>query len=310
MAPSSLTGLFSTRSKRSSSMAPQQQADVLAGAPLVEDLAEHLDAGDRGGGRLRPDADDLDRLAHLDDAALDPTGDAGAAAGDREDVLDGHEERLLDVALGLRDRLVDGVHQTEQLLAPLRVALERLERRDLDDRQVVARVVLRRQQLADLELDELEDLLVVDHVRLVQRDHDVGHADLAGEQHVLARLRHGAVRGGDHEDGAVHLRRTGDHVLDVVGVPGAVDVRVVALLGLVLDVRDRDRDAALTLLGSLVDLVERRRLVEVRVLVVQDLRDGRRQRGLAVVDVTDGADVDVRLGPLELRLRHWGILLD
>jgi hypothetical protein len=29
-----------------------------------------------------------------------------------------------------------------------------------------------------------------------------------------------------------------------------------------------------------------------------------------VVDVTDGADVDVRLGPLELRLRHWGILLD
>ena len=43
-----------------------------------------------------------------------------------------------------------------------------------------------------------------------------------------------------------------------------------------------------------------------RVLVVQHLRDGRRQRRLAMVDVTDGADVDVRLGPLELRLRHWG----
>jgi hypothetical protein len=25
-----------------------------------------------------------------------------------------------------------------------------------------------------------------------------------------------------------------------------------------------------------------------------------------MVDVTDGADVDVRLRPLELRLRHWG----
>jgi hypothetical protein len=25
-----------------------------------------------------------------------------------------------------------------------------------------------------------------------------------------------------------------------------------------------------------------------------------------VVDVTDGADVDVRLSPLELCLRHWG----
>src|SRR5690606_32510280 len=33
------------------------------------------------------------------------------------------------------------------------------------------------------------------------------------------------------------------------------------------------------------------------------------QRGLAVVDVTDGADVDVRLGPLELGLRHGGVLL-
>jgi hypothetical protein len=29
-----------------------------------------------------------------------------------------------------------------------------------------------------------------------------------------------------------------------------------------------------------------------------------------MVDVTDGADVDVRLGPLELRLRHWIVLLD
>ena len=146
---------------------------------------------------------------------------------------------------------------SSSLLAPLRVALERLERRDAHDRQVVARELLARQQLADLELDELEDLLVVDHVGLVQRDDDVGDADLAGEQHVLTRLGHRAVGGGDHEDRAVHLRRTGDHVLDVVGVTRAVDVRVVTRLGLVLDVRDRDRDAALALFRRLVDLVER-----------------------------------------------------
>jgi hypothetical protein len=41
-------------------------------------------------------------------------------------------------------------------------------------------------------------------------------------------------------------------------VTWAVDVRVVPGLGLVLDVRDRDRDAALPLLRRLVDLVERR----------------------------------------------------
>ena len=54
--------------------------------------------------------------------------------------------------------------------------------------------------------------------------------------------------------------------------------------------------------GALSICVEGRHLVECRELVVQHLGDRRGQRGLAVVDVTDGADVDVRLGPLELRL--------
>ena len=232
-------------------------------------------------------------------------GHHGAATGDREDVLDRHEERLVDLALGLRDRGVDRVHQLHERLGPLLVALERPQRRDPDDRQVVARVLLGREQLADLELDQLEQLLVVDHVALVQRHDDVGNADLAGQQHVLAGLRHRAVGRRDHQDRAVHLGGTGDHVLDVVGVTGAVDVRVVPLLGLVLDVRDRDRDTAGLLLRRLVDLVERRVRVEGRHLVVQHLGNRRGQRRLPVVDVTDGADVDVRLSPLELRLRHW-----
>jgi hypothetical protein len=46
-------------------------------------------------------------------------------------------------------------------------------------------------------------------------------------------------------------------------VPGAVDVRVVAVLRLVLDVRDGDRDATRLLLRRLVDLVEGGGLVEV-----------------------------------------------
>ena len=46
---------------------------------------------------------------------------------------------------------------------------------------------------------------------------------------MLLGLRHGAVSRGDHQDRAVHLGGTGDHVLDVVGVAGAVDVGVVPL---------------------------------------------------------------------------------
>src|SRR5690606_41325035 len=61
------------------------------------------------------DADDLDLLVHLHDAALDAAGDHGAAAGDGEDVLDGHEERLVGVALRLRDRLVRSEEHTPAL---------------------------------------------------------------------------------------------------------------------------------------------------------------------------------------------------
>jgi translation elongation factor EF-Tu-like GTPase len=134
-----------------------------------------------------------------------------------------------------------------------------------------------------------------------------GHADLAGEQDVLARLRHGAVSGGNHQDRAVHLGGARDHVLDVVRVAGTVDVRVVAVRRLVLDVRRRDRDAALLLLRSVVDLREALGLAALA--LGQDGRDRRRKRGLAVVDVTDGADVYVRLVALELLLRHLGVLL-
>src|SRR3954469_15988393 len=289
--------------------AAQQQTDVVTGLALVEQLTEHLDTRD---GRLRrtlADTDDLDLLGDLDDATLDAAGDDRATTGDREDVLDGHEERLVDLTLGLGDRGVDRVHELHELVAPLGVALERLQRRDADHGDVVARELVLGQQLADLELDQLQDLLVVDHVGLVEGHDDVGDADLAGQEDVLLRLRHRAVGRRDHQDRAVHLGRAGDHVLDVVGVTRAVDVRVVARLGLVLDVRDRDRDTALALLRSLVDLVERRSLIEVRELVVQHLGDRCGQRRLAVVDVTNGSDVDVRLGPLELRLSHGGLLL-
>ena len=136
--------------------------------------------------------------------------------------------------------------------------LERLHRRAPDDRDVVAGEVVLREQLAQLHLDQLEQLLVLHQVDLVQVDHHGRHFDLAGQQDVLAGLGHRAVGRRDHQDRAVHLGRPGDHVLDVVGVPRAVHVGVVPRLGLVLDVRDGDRDAARALLGRVVDLVERR----------------------------------------------------
>ena len=284
--------------------AAQEQTAVLAGPGLVHLLVEHLDTGDRGLLGLA-DTEDLDLGVDRELAALHTTGDDGAATGDGEDVLDGHEEGLVHVTLGGGDEVIHRVHELLDLAGPLGVALEGLESGDADDGSLVAVVVLGGQQLAHLHLNQVEELLVVHHVGLVEGHEEGGDAHLAGEQDVLAGLGHRAVGGGDHEDRAIHLGGTGNHVLDVVGVPGGVDVRVVALVGLVLDVRDVDGDTALTLLRSLVDLVEGGEGVQLGVLVVQNLGDRSGQRRLTVVDVTDRSDVDVRLGPLELGLGHW-----
>src|SRR3546814_10877124 len=61
-------------------------------------------------------------------------------------------------------------------------------------------------------------------------------------------------------------------------------------------------DAALALFGCLVDVgeIDRSAAAALR----QNLRNRRGQRGLAMVDVTDGADVAVRLRPLKFSLSH------
>ena len=119
---------------------------------------------------------------------------------------------------------------------------------------------------------------------------------------MLLGLRHRAIGRRDDENGTVHLRGTGDHVLHIIGVAGAIDVRIVALGGLILDVRRRDGDAALALF---------RRFVDVGVAGVnrsagfgENLGDRRGQRRLAMVDVTDRANIAVRLVPLKFRLAH------
>jgi hypothetical protein len=136
--------------------AAKKRADVVARLALVEELLEHLDAGDDRLRDLRMDADHFDLVADLAHALLDAARDDRSAARDREHVLDRHQERLVDVALGLGDVRIHGLHELEDLRYPLLVALERLERRARDDRDVVARELVVRQELADLHLDELE----------------------------------------------------------------------------------------------------------------------------------------------------------
>ncbi len=112
---------------------------------------------------------------------------------------------------------------------------------------------MRRQQFLGLQRDQAQQFRV-GHVGLVDEHNQVLDAHLTREQHVFPRLRLGALRTVDEQDGAVHLGGAGDHVLHEVGVTGAVDVRVVPCGRLVLDVRQVDGDATDALLGRAVDL--------------------------------------------------------
>ena len=157
----------------------------------------------------------------------------------------------------------------------------------VDDRGVVAREVVLGEELTEFHFDEFEEFGVVDHVALVHVHDDVRHTDLTGEQDVLAGLRHRAVSGGTDEDGAVHLGGTGNHVLDVVGVARAVNVGVVTVGGFVFDVGGVDGDAAGLFFRRRINLIIL--LGRATKLGRQHRRDRSRQRGLAMVNVSNRA---------------------
>ena len=83
---------------------------------------------------------------------------------------------------------------------------------------------------------------------------------------------------------------------------------IVTVGGLVLNVSGVDGDAALALLGSLVDVLERSEVSLAALGLGENLGDGSGQRGLAVVDVTNGADVNMRLSALKLLFGHKALL--
>merc|ERR1711881_780073 len=243
----------------------QQRTNVLTCTTFVEQLTEHFYASNGGFGGVA-DTHDFHFFTSFNDTALYTTGNNGTTARDREYVFERHQ------------------------------------RRTSDDRRVVTREVVLGQKFTNFHFDQLEQLFVIDHVRFVQEHNDVRNANLTRQQDVLTRLRHGAVSGRTYQDRAVHLGSTGDHVLDVVSVSRAVNVCVVTHFRLVFNVRCRDGDTTLTLFRSVIDGIEFTPVAAEN--LSRHAGQGRCQSRFTVVDVTDGADVDVRFGTFKFFLSH------
>lgn len=278
--------------------ATEKKTGVVTSAGLLARLLEGLDIGDLSLDDLVGLANNLNVSISLQDTTLDTARDDSTTAANGEDVLNGEEERLVGIALGGGDPLIDGLHELIDLaLADFgTLALEGAEGRTHDDRGGVTVEAVGAEKLTHLHLNELQHLRVLESINLVDEDNDLLDTDLAGEEQVLTGLGHLTIGSGDDDDSTVHRCGTSNHVLDVIGVTRAVDVRVVAVFGRVLDVGSRDGDTTLALLRSLVNgtIVE-----EVgETLLGLSLGDSGGKGGLAVIDVADGANVDVRLGAL------------
>lgn len=267
----------------------EQETRIVASLGEFARLLKGLNVGDLGLQWCTSLANKLNLGILLQHTTLDTARGHGATTWDGKDILDRHQERLLHVTLRSWDPLVDSVHKLVNLFHTNVVlsALDGAKSGSKDNWGVVTLKAVAVEQLTHLHLDELQHLLVLNSIHLVHENDNALDANLTGEQQVFSCLWHLTIRSGDNDDSTIHTSSTSNHVLDVIGVTRTVDVRIVALLGLVLDVGGGDGDTTLALFWSLVDSA----VLEVvgEALLGLSLSDGGSQGGLSVIDVTNGS---------------------
>src|SRR5690606_22579154 len=191
----------------------EQETYVVTSFTPVEDLAEHFNTGYCRGQVFSTHTEDLNRVASLNNTAFDTTCGNSSTTCDREHVFNRHQEVLIDKTNRKRDVFVNRLHQFLYLFNPLGFAVQRTECRTADDRDFIAREVVRRKEFANFHFNEVEQFRVVNQVNLVHEHNKRRHTYLTSEQNVFAGLRHRTISSCNHQDGTVHLSRSGNHVL-------------------------------------------------------------------------------------------------
>src|SRR5699024_994717 len=115
-----------------------------------------------------------------------------------------------------------------------------------------------------------------------------------------------AVGGRYSQDSSVHLRRSGHHILDVVGMPGGIHVGIVALVRFIFHMGTCNSNPALFLLRGIINI--RKFTGYPAILLGHHHCNGGGGRGLSVVYVTDRSYVYVRLISLVCLFCHGYIV--
>ena len=89
----------------------EQSTDVIAGFCIVQKLSEHLDTGYNNFSGFVGQTNDFNFVRHVQLTSLNSTGSNRTTAGDREDILDRHQEGQVALSLRSRDVAVNSVHQ-------------------------------------------------------------------------------------------------------------------------------------------------------------------------------------------------------
>ena len=262
-----------------------------------------------------------DLHAGLKDAGLDSADGDSSDTSDLVDVLKGNTKRLLSGSLGGLD-LVESLNENGALVpGGVDGSLEHVISRPSgngDEADGVGLVSDLLEELRDFLLDlsvsffrEVDGLLI----HLVAANDHLLDTEGESEKSVLTGLTflgdtslELTLGGSDHEDGAVSLRGSGDHVLDEISVSRGINDGEVVLGGFELPEGDIDGNTSLALrlelvhdpgilegglahIGSFLLELLNSSLVDTTALVNQVTSGS----GLAGVDVSNNDEVDVHL---------------
>ena len=209
----------------------QKQTNIVASLPGIQCFVKHFHASTRRFRRiLQPD--DLNLIANINCPLLNSTSRHGPAAFNRKHILNRHQKWPISQPLRLRNITIKSIHQLANTLVRQRITrrIQSWLRTPMNNRNIVAVIIIFSQQLPNFHLNQLEQLFIINQITLIQKHHQLRNIHLTREKNVFASLRHRTISSRHNQNRAVHLRRTSDHILDIVRMPRTIDVSIMPSL--------------------------------------------------------------------------------